>query len=102
MEGLKLSLGMHIMIVLLVAVAFMFYMELLFIPHFYIVKDYGLTSFPPTMRNDGFNRFINAGGVLLFVLSFFGGRELIYLLESLKDDGDRLGCIRDFGRYKEK
>ena len=92
---------MHVLIILGIAVAFMFYMELVFIPRFYMVKDYGLQSFPPSMRSDGVNRFINVGGVLLFVLSFFGGRSLVHLLESLLED-DRFGCMGDFGRLKEK
>jgi len=100
---LELNIQRQILLILFVAVLFMFYMELVFIPRFYLVTlgDYGLMSFPLGLRNDSANRFINAGGVLLFALSLFGGRSLIHLLESLKEESDRFGCISAKGRYKE-
>jgi len=80
-------------------------MELVYLPHFFpwlYYNNNAILSYPPRLQNFFLARLINVGGVFLFAITFLGGRSLIHLLESLKEESDRFGCISDKGRYKEK
>lgn len=100
---MKISLQGKMLSVFCVAVVFMFYMELVYLPHFnpLFYSGYSVLSYPLEMRNVLVGKLINVGGILLFCLSILGGRSVVYLLESLNMESDRLGCISVKGGNKE-